>query len=101
MSAETVPEFDRMDRMALALRHARLTNQDMADYLGVTRETVSRWVNGRSTPNLGVMRLWALRTEVPLEWLETGSVRHQGLEPRTRCVTRTPRSVAHSLDDAA
>ena len=72
MSAETVPHFDRTDRMALALRHARLTNQDMAEYLGVTRETVSRWVNGRSTPNKGMLRLWAIRTGVPLVWLETG-----------------------------
>ena len=87
MTAETVPEFDRTDRMALALRHAGLTNQDMADYLGVTRETVSRWVNGRSTPNRGMLRLWAMRTGVPLEWLETGEVRHQGLEPRTRWLT--------------
>ena len=75
MTVETVPEFSRTDRMALALRHARLTNQDMADYLGVKRETVSRWVNGRSTPSLGMLRLWAIRTEVPLEWLEVGELR--------------------------
>jgi transcriptional regulator with XRE-family HTH domain len=74
MTVEAVPEFNRTDRMALALRHAGLTNQDMADYLGVTRETVSRWVNGRSTPNRGMLRLWAIRTGVPLLWIETGAI---------------------------
>ena len=87
MTAEVVPQFDRTDRMALALRHSRLTNQDMAEYLGVARETVSRWVNGRSTPNQGMLRLWAMRTGVPFEWLQTGEVRHEGLEPPTRWLT--------------
>jgi transcriptional regulator with XRE-family HTH domain len=77
MTTETIPVFDRQDRMAKALSHAQLTTQDMADYLGVTRETVSRWLNSRSTPNKGMMRLWAMRTGVPLAWLETGTA---GLE---------------------
>ncbi|WP_432794425.1 helix-turn-helix domain-containing protein [Rhodococcus ruber] len=68
----------------------------MAEYLGVARNTVSTWINGRIEPSTQTLRLWALRTGVPFIWLQTGTapspdggdgaavVRHQGLEPRTR-----------------
>jgi excisionase family DNA binding protein len=68
----TVPVFNRLDRMGKALDHAGLTTQEMAEYLGVQRETISRWLNGRSTPSTGMLRAWALRTQVPYEWIESG-----------------------------
>lgn len=55
--------------------------------------TVSRWINGHKVPSKQTRRLWALRTGVPLEWLETGQAlaekprpdiaRSEGLEPPT------------------
>jgi transcriptional regulator with XRE-family HTH domain len=41
----------------------------MADYLGVARNTVSTWINGRIAPSKQTLRLWALRTGVDYEWL--------------------------------
>ncbi|WP_415100919.1 helix-turn-helix domain-containing protein [Nocardioides sp.] len=85
--------------MRKALEHAGMTNDQMAEYLGVGPATISRWTRGHSPTKRGTRRLWALRTGVSLEWLETGKaprsdgpeglevgevVRHQGLEPRTR-----------------
>lgn len=64
-----VPEWDLVDRMRKALRVADLGVQEMADYLGVSRNTVSTWINGRIKPNTQSLRLWALRTGVPYEWL--------------------------------
>jgi transcriptional regulator with XRE-family HTH domain len=46
--------------------------QEIADYLGVSRNTVGAWINGRVVPGKAFIRLWALRTGVPFEWLETG-----------------------------
>lgn len=46
----------------------------MADYLGVRREAVSTWLSGKVNPKKSTLRLWAFRTGVPLEWLETGQV---------------------------
>ena len=66
--------FDKADRMRRALRVSDVGVQEMADYLGVARNTVSTWINGRIVPNRQTMRLWALRTGVPLEWLETGDL---------------------------
>lgn len=68
----TVPEFDVADRMRKALRTGNVGVQEMADYLGVARNTVGNWINGRIDPSVQTLRLWALRTGVPFKWLETG-----------------------------
>lgn len=67
-----VPEWDLADRLRKSLRVANLGVQDMADYLDVSRNTVSAWINGRTPPSTQSLRLWALRTAVPYVWLLTG-----------------------------
>jgi transcriptional regulator with XRE-family HTH domain len=69
MSTERVPEWDTADRMRKALRVASIEVRDMADYLGVSRSSVSNWINGRIRPSKQTMRLWALRCGVPMAWL--------------------------------
>ena len=66
-------EFDLADRMRRALRISGVTVQDVADYLGVARNTVSTWINGHIVPSKQTLRLWAMRTGVPFAWLETGT----------------------------
>jgi transcriptional regulator with XRE-family HTH domain len=77
-SVGVVPEFDRADRMRKALRVSGISVQEIADYLGVARNTVSTWINGRIDPSTQTVRLWALRTGVPYEWLQTGEIPDQG-----------------------
>jgi transcriptional regulator with XRE-family HTH domain len=67
-----VPEWDVADRMRKALRESGVGVQEIADYLGVARNTVSTWINGRIEPSKQTLRLWALRCGVSYEWLETG-----------------------------
>jgi transcriptional regulator with XRE-family HTH domain len=74
-------EFDMPDRMRRALRISGVSAGDMAEYLGVRREAVSTWLSGRINPRKSTLRLWALRTGVPLEWLETGQVPDDGPAP--------------------
>ncbi|WP_228044889.1 helix-turn-helix domain-containing protein [Rhodococcus pyridinivorans] len=70
----SIPEFDRADRMRKSLKHAGVSVNEMAEYLGITRETVSRYANHADVKvPLQTMRLWALRTGVPLEWLQSGT----------------------------
>lgn len=78
-----VPEFDLADRMRKALRTADMGVQEMADYLGVARNTVSTWINGRIVPNRQTVLLWAMRTGVPLEWLESGAYGQSPTPPTT------------------
>jgi transcriptional regulator with XRE-family HTH domain len=70
--APAVPSWDLADRMRKSLRHADTGVQEMADYLGVARNTVSTWINGRIEPSTQTLRLWALRTGVSYEWLAGG-----------------------------
>jgi len=67
-----VPQWDMADRMRKTLRDSGISVQDVAEYLGVSRNTVSSWINGRITPDLTTQRLWAMRFGVPLTWLQTG-----------------------------
>lgn len=67
-------EFDEPDRIRKALRLSGLSVGEMAEYLGVKPETCSRYINGRAKIPLQTMRLWALRTGVPFEWLKTGKI---------------------------
>lgn len=69
-----VPRWDTADRMRKALREADIGVQEMAAYLGVARNTVSTWINGRIEPSTQTLRLWALRTGVSYVWLtDSGS----------------------------
>ncbi|WNO26682.1 immunity repressor [Gordonia phage Rahul] len=87
-------EFDLPMRLELARRHAQLSQGEMAEALGVGKNTVYRAENGRPVKRATLIA-WATLTGVDLNWLETGEtpppdgggasiVRHQGLEPRTR-----------------
>lgn len=65
----TVPTWTTGWRMQRALAHAGISVEQMAQELGVSRSTVSRWLNDRGTPSRGYLTLWAQRTGVPYEWL--------------------------------
>ena len=71
-----VPQFDLADRLRKALRVADVPVQEIADYLGVSRNTVGSWINGRVVPTKAFVRLWAMRTGVSFEWLATGENPH-------------------------
>lgn len=68
-----VPQWDVADRMRKSLRHADIGVQEIADYLDVSRTTVSSWINGRITPSVQTLRLWAIRCGVDYEWLAGNS----------------------------
>jgi hypothetical protein len=74
---ETLAEldWDTADRLRKALRVAGVSVGEMADYLGVNRNTVGRYINGHGRPDRRTMRLWAIRCGVPLDWLQDGDER--------------------------
>jgi transcriptional regulator with XRE-family HTH domain len=68
-----VPEWTLGWRLQRALGHAGLSISNIASEMGVSRTTVSRWINDRGTPpRLVYVKEWALQTGVPCEWLLTG-----------------------------
>jgi transcriptional regulator with XRE-family HTH domain len=69
-----VPEWTLGWRLQRALAHAEIGAQEMADELGVTRSTISRWMHDRGAePRAIYIKQWALRTGVPVEWLQEES----------------------------
>ena len=69
---ELIPEWDLADRLRKALRVSGVSSHEMTDYLGLSRYSVSRFITGAGQPSTQTLRLWALRTGVPFEWLLTG-----------------------------
>lgn len=62
------------DWMKKALDVAGISAKSMAEYLGVEPETVSRWLNRKRSPSLQTLRLWAMRTGIPMSYLQTGII---------------------------
>ena len=83
--AQGVLEWDLADRMRKALRVSGRSVQEMSDYLGVAPTTVSTWINGRNRPSPATVRLWAMRCEVPYEWLLGEGVRTAPIRSADRC----------------
>jgi transcriptional regulator with XRE-family HTH domain len=69
METSAFPAWDTADLLRKALRHAGVGVGEMAEYLGVERNTVSRYINGHVKPDVRTMRLWAMRCGVPYESL--------------------------------
>jgi transcriptional regulator with XRE-family HTH domain len=64
--------------MGLALEASDVKVAEMADELGVGRNTVGNYLAGRTQPSRSTLRVWALRTGVPFEWLLTGTITDNG-----------------------
>ena len=68
----SIPEWSLADRMRKAREITGLDQSAFGEELGVSRATVSNAERGRTSPSRLLMRAWALRSGVPLQWLETG-----------------------------
>ena len=92
-----IPEWTQGDRMRKARQLTGLSTMEFAREIGVSQKTINNAESDSHVVRKIVMNAWSLATGVPVEWLQTGEVRHQGLEPRTRCLT----TVARRSADAA
>lgn len=73
-SVASVPEWDIQDRLHKALRHSGLTTAQLAERLGVHRNTISNALNGRHAIDRRTILAWAMATGVSAAWLELGEV---------------------------
>ncbi|MGD7734145.1 helix-turn-helix domain-containing protein, partial [Propionibacteriaceae bacterium G57] len=68
-----VPVWTLADRMRKAREVTGLDQQAFSEELGVSRSTVSNAERGKVQPSRLLVAAWAMRSGVPLVWLETGS----------------------------
>jgi transcriptional regulator with XRE-family HTH domain len=66
-------EFDLADRLRRTLRVTGIGVSEMAADLGVSREAVGTWINGRIIPRRSSVMAWALRTGASFDWLMYGT----------------------------
>lgn len=78
----TIPDWTLGWRMRRALGHSGVSVQEMADELGVARTTLTRWMGDQGAPpRPAFLRVWALRTGVPYEWLVNGETTVTASQP--------------------
>lgn len=57
------------DRLRKARETAGLEQQELADIIGISRNTVSNYEKGRTQPRMLELREWSAATAVDLHWL--------------------------------
>lgn len=68
-----VVEWTMGERLRKSMTNAGFAAYQVAAALGCKRWTVNQWLNDHREPDRRTLILWALLTETPLEWLETGA----------------------------
>lgn len=72
------------DRLRKAREDAGLSQAELADRIGISRNTVGNAELGDRTPLLVTLRAWAEVTAVPIEWLQTGHITPTPAPPARR-----------------
>lgn len=68
-----VPDWELCDRLRRSMRLVPgMSNSDVAELMGVRREAISAWLNGRNRPSYAVLRIWSDMTGCDLGWLTDG-----------------------------
>src|SRR6185312_17082549 len=69
-----IPDMRPADWMRKAREAAGLDQEQLAELIGVSRQTISNTERGVSQPRRILVNAWSLATGVPVEWLLTGRV---------------------------
>lgn len=67
-----IPTFTTGDRLRKARQLTGLEQAEFADELGISRGTVRNYELDHVVPRKIVLRAWAMRTGVPVQWLVNG-----------------------------
>lgn len=72
----TIPEWTVGDRLRKARQLTGLTTRDFAKAIGVSQATITSAETGARTPRRITLLAYAMRSGVPIEWIETGEEPH-------------------------
>jgi transcriptional regulator with XRE-family HTH domain len=73
-TGEHIPQWTMADRLRKSREDLGLDQQQMAERLGIARQSVSNYERGHTRPLRLILRQWALATGVPEWWLRSGDV---------------------------
>jgi excisionase family DNA binding protein len=70
-SSEGCPHYDFLME-TLAMSDRWLSVEEIAEYLGVSKDTVYAWISKRNMPSHRIGRLWKFKSEEVDEWVRSG-----------------------------
>lgn len=66
-------EFDLLDRLRKSMRISGKDAGDLSEDLGIHRNTIGNYLNGKTPMDRRTLVAWAVSTGVPVDWLEHGA----------------------------
>lgn len=72
----TFPTWTLQDRITKARTHAGLNQSELAQKMGLSRNTLGRWESGANTPTEKNLQALAEATGVPVEWFYQDETSH-------------------------
>ena len=76
------------DRLSKSLRYAGISHDEMAQYLEVHRNSVGNWCQGKARMMPVILRAWAIKVGLPVEWLRDGIWPENKPKPAARKTTK-------------
>lgn len=70
--AGTIPPIRLHHRLRIAREWAQLEQSELAELIGISRNSVSTAERGVTQPRRITLNAWAFATGVPVTWLQTG-----------------------------
>lgn len=77
----TCPPVEVRHRLRIAREHAGYDQGQLADLIGVSRNTISNAETGTVAPRKIVVNAWAMACGVPADWIWTGNAPGDGPGP--------------------
>ncbi len=68
----SIPQIQVHHRLRIAREWANLEQAELADRMGVSRQSIGSAENGRTKPRRITLNAWALACGVPVQWLIDG-----------------------------
>lgn len=90
-------EFDLLDRLRKSMRVSGKDAGDLASDLGVHRNTIGNYLNGKTPLDRRTLVAWAVCTGVPVEWLEHGTNAAPDPDPGEPVTDTTPAGKGEEL----
>ena len=69
---DAVPEVELRHRLRIAREFAGLEQEELAQKMGVSRNTITNYEKGKVAPRKIVLNAWAWHCGVSLDWINTG-----------------------------
>jgi excisionase family DNA binding protein len=73
MKATAFPSLQELESPASALTDRWLSVEEVGTYLGVSRDTVYRWIKERQLPARPIGRLWKFKRTQVDSWVQAGA----------------------------